>query len=147
MINDTKTDDITTVAELYDYMERNGFQFKFYDGFPKDEVDTTIKDIQDSNRRLILESTGLQQTLEDMVRQRQESLESNRTQEITQQESLQDLLDFHTDDVTVEKEDDAEALNTNFSEDTSALDKPITLKAAENKLDGKIEEVDPHASR
>ena len=47
--NETKTDDITTVAELYDYMEKSGFQFKFYDGYDRDEVDRTIKDIQDTN--------------------------------------------------------------------------------------------------
>ena len=67
MINETKTDDITTVAELYDYMEKQGFQFKFFDGYDRDEVDRTIKDIQAANRRLILESTGLQPLLEDMA--------------------------------------------------------------------------------
>ena len=58
---------------LYDYMEKSGFQFKFYDGFDRDEVDRSIKDIQDTNRRLILESTGLQQLLEDMIRQKAET--------------------------------------------------------------------------
>ena len=45
MINETKTDDITTVAELYDYMEKSGFKFKFYDGFDRDEVDRAIQRI------------------------------------------------------------------------------------------------------
>ena len=115
MISETKTDDITTVAELYDYMEKSGFKFKFYDGFDRDEVDRAIKDIQDANRRLILESTGLQQTLEDMMRQRQENLETAHTKEITQQENLQDLLDFHPTDVVVDSESDDEVLNEQFA--------------------------------
>lgn len=122
MINETKTDDITTVAELYDYMEKKGFQFHYYDGFPKDEVDNAIKDIQDSNRRLILESTGLQQTLEDMIKQRQEAQEKKFTDEITKKESLQDLLDFQPEDAEVETENDSDALSVDFTEENDASD-------------------------
>ena len=133
MINETKTDDITTVAELYDYMEKKGFQFHYYDGFPKDEVDNAIKDIQDSNRRLILESTGLQQTLEDMIKQRQEAQEKKFTDEITKKESLQDLLDFQAEDAEVETENDSDALSVDFSEDADgASDKSsIVVKPKE----------------
>ena len=70
MINDSKTDDITTVAELYQYMEDNGFVFKYHDGTSKDEVDQAINDIQEANRRLILESTGLETLLEEMIRKK-----------------------------------------------------------------------------
>lgn len=133
MINETKTDDITTVAELYDYMEKSGFQFRFYDGFPKDEVDTAIKDIQDTNRRLILESTGLQQTLEDMMRQRQENLESSHTQEITQQENLQDLLDFHPSDVVVDSESDDDVLNEQFESSEGPTLTKVVPKGGDDK--------------
>ena len=124
MINETKTDDITTVAELYDYMERSGFQFKFYDGFDRDEVDRSIKDIQDTNRRLILESTGLQQLLEDMIRQKAETTEMEHARNIAENESIKDLLNFMPEDSEVDTEADTDVLNTDFSdeeEETSTL--------------------------
>lgn len=117
MINETKTDDITTVAELYDYMERSGFQFKFYDGFDRDEVDRSIKDIQDTNRRLILESTGLQQLLEDMIRQKAETTEMEHARNIAENESIKDLLNFMPEDSEVDTEADTDVLNTDFSDE------------------------------
>ena len=117
MINETKTEDITTVAELYDYMEKNGFQFKFYDGFDRDEVDRSIKDIQDTNRRLILESTGLQQLLEDMIRQKMETTEMEHAKEVIESQSVQDLLNFVPEDGEVDTEDDSDVLSADFSED------------------------------
>ena len=126
MINETKTDDITTVSELYQYMEDSGFKFRYYDGFAKDEVDRTIDDIQNANRKLILEATGLQQTLEDMVNKRKESIEQEHTDAIISQNSLADILDFHAEDGEIATEDDAEALKVDFMEDTNApLDNPL----------------------
>ena len=119
MINETKTDDITTVSELYDYMEKAGFQFKFYDGFPRDEVDQALADISASNKRLILEATGLEQQLSDMIRQRQETLESSRTAAIAEEDPLpssttisQDL----TSATTIEQQDDDAVLDTNWED-------------------------------
>lgn len=123
MINETKTDDITTVAELYDYMEKQGFQFKFYDGFDRDEVDRTIKDIQDANRRLILEATGLQPILEDMIRQRQQTVEEEHAAKIAAEQSLAEMLEFSTEGESVETEDDSAALNIDFMEDPDAIEK------------------------
>lgn len=118
MINDTKTDDITTVAELYDYMEKQGFQFKFYDGYDRDEVDRTIKDIQDTNRRLILECTGLQPQLEEMMRQKMRTLEETQAKAAATEEghTLQDLLNFEPEDGEIATEDDSDALNTDFTD-------------------------------
>lgn len=118
MINETKTDDITTVAELYDYMEKSGFQFKFYDGYDRDEVDRTIKDIQDTNRRLILESTGLQPLLEEMTRKQMETKEEEYTAQIVNQDgaTLQDLLNFKPEDGEIDTEDDESATQLEFAE-------------------------------
>ena len=126
MINETKTDDITTVAELYDYMEKSGFQFKFYDGYDRDEVDRTIKDIQDTNRRLILESTGLQPLLEEMTRKQMETKEEEYTAQIVNQDgaTLQDLLNFKPEDGEIDTEDDESATQLEFSESSeSSVDK------------------------
>ena len=117
MINETKTSDVTTVAELYQYMEDRGFQFKFYDNYTRDEVDQAIKDIQDANRRLILESTGLQSLLEDMAKKRMESSEEARTEEAIAQVSLQEILDFSPTDEPIAEEDDSEVLDEEFSEE------------------------------
>ena len=122
MINDTKTDDITTVAELYDYMERSGFKFKFYDGFDRDEVDRTIKDIQDANRRLILESTGLQSLLEEMANARMRSIEEEQTNDIVNGDvTLQDMLNFQATDNDIDTEDDNDVLDMEFETSESKL--------------------------
>ena len=127
MINETKTDDITTVAELYDYMERSGFKFKFYDGFDRDEVDRAIKDIQDANRRLILESTGLQPLLEEMARKRMQTVEEEATNEIINGDvTLQEMLDFKATDNDIEQEDDSEVLDMEF--DTDGAQQTIVRK-------------------
>lgn len=117
MINDTKTEDITTVAELYDYMEKSGFKFKFYDGYDRDEVDRTIKDIQATNRRLILESTGLQPLLEEMANQKKQSQEQQNYQEVTQEEgkTLQELMDFKAEDGEIDTEEDSAATDQDFN--------------------------------
>ena len=116
MINETKTDDITTVAELYDYMEKSGYKFKFYDGFDRDEVDRTIKDIQEANRRLILESTGLQPLLEEMTRKRIQTIEEEATNEIINgNTTLQDMLNFTPEDGDIEVEADEEVLDVEFN--------------------------------
>lgn len=117
MINETKTSDVTTVAELYQYMEDRGFVFEFHDNYTRDEVDQAIKDIQDANRRLILESTGLQPLLEEMARKRMETAEESRTEEAISQVSLDDLLNFEPSDEPIDTEEDSEILNQEFSEE------------------------------
>lgn len=120
MINDSKTDDITTVAELYQYMEDNGFVFKYHDGTSKDEVDQAINDIQEANRRLILESTGLETLLEEMIRKKTEMYEEQYTKQVVEDTTLQDLLNFTPSDGDIEVEDDAAALEADFSEEDSS---------------------------
>ena len=119
MISESKTDDITTVAELYKYMEDQGFIFKFHDGFDRDEVDRAITDIQEANRRLILESTGLQSLLEEMIRTSKRTQEEEYTQQVVENQQLQDLLNFQPEDSDIEVESDEDALNENFEDDES----------------------------
>lgn len=124
MINEAKTEDITTVAELYQYMEDQGFIFKYFQGDCKDEIDFAIKDIQDTNRRLILESTGLQTQLEEMIRQRTVSAEEEYAAKVMNDgitaeggtTGLQDLLNFKAEDAPIDIESDDEVLGLDFSE-------------------------------
>jgi hypothetical protein len=64
MIESAHTDVIRTVADLAQFLEDNNFQFTFYDGKDRDIVDKTIRDMKEHLRTLVLESTGLEQTLE-----------------------------------------------------------------------------------
>ena len=126
MINESKTDDVTTVAELYQYMEDQGFIFKFHDGFDRDEVDRAITDIQKANRRLILESTGLQSLLEEMIRQKTEDREKVFAQQVVEENSLQDLMNFTAEDGGIDVESDDEAVDMKFEDDED--EQPYTGK-------------------
>lgn len=128
MIQETRTDDITTVAELYDYMERQGFQFKYFDGADRDEVDRAITDIQSTNRRLILESTGLQPLLEDMARKRMENAEEEHTQAIVQDQNLNDLLNYDPSDTDIATESDEDVLAQDFSSEEEAAEPPEPIE-------------------
>ena len=128
MINETKTDDITTVAELYDYMEKNGFQFKFNDGYARDEVDRTIKDMQEYLRRLVLESTGLQPLLEEMMRKKMETAEEEKTLQATEQTTLEDMLNFNASDTEIDTEADEDVLNESFDEEQENTETIINRK-------------------
>ena len=120
MISESKTDDITTVAALYDYMEKSGFKFRFYDNVDRDELDRAIKDIQSTNKRLILESTGLNSLLEDMIRKKMDSMEAEKTEEATSEVSIDDLMNFNVDDYTeVATESDDEITSMDFNEEQS----------------------------
>lgn len=138
MIQETKTDDITTVAELYDYMEKQGFKFKFHDGYDRDEVDSCIKDIQETNRALVLEATGLQPLLEQLAKKRLEQAEEEHFSAATQQpgQTLSDLMDAMPDDGEIETESDNVATEHDFNEDLDDLgdDEEVapTIKHKEN---------------
>lgn len=125
MINETKTDDITTVAELYKYMEDNGFQFKYFDGVARDEVDRTINDMQTYIRNLVLESTGLQPLLEEMARKRIETTEEEHTQKVVSNTTLEDLMNFNAEDGEIETEDDNDILNETFEDDAAENPAPL----------------------
>lgn len=124
MINEAKTEDITTVAEFFQYMEDQGFIFKYFQGNCKDEIDFAIKDIQNTNRRVILESTGLQAQLEEMIRQRTISAEEEYAAKVMNDgitaeggtTGLQDLLNFKAEDAPIDIESDDEVLGLDFSE-------------------------------
>ena len=131
MINETKTDDITTVAELYDYMEKNGFQFKFNDGYARDEVDRTIKDMQEYLRRLVLESTGLQPLLEEMMRKKMETAEEEKTAQVTSDVTLQDMLNFNASDTDIDTEADEDVLNEKFEDEKESETVEIVRKEEE----------------
>ena len=64
MIEASQSDVIRTVADLVQHLEEKGFEFDYYDGVERDVYDKTINEMKGYLRTLVLESTGLEQTLE-----------------------------------------------------------------------------------
>ena len=135
MINETKTDDITTVAELFDYIEKQGFKFRFYDGYDRDEVDVTIKDIQDTLRALVLESTGLQPLLEQMMRKRIETDELEHEQKAVSSEgrTLEDIMSIMPDDNEIATETDNAVTEYNFDSEDEESETPSQIIRKDNE--------------
>lgn len=118
MIESSQTEVIRTVADLAQYLEDNNFEFTFYDNYDRDIVDKTIKDMKEHLRTLVLESTGLEQTLE-MIQKKysegqhekadlqaaaevpleeiMEKVKENFNQEIDEELSTQEILDDNYD--------------------------------------------------
>lgn len=63
------TGDFDTASELFVWLEKKGWQPKFYDGKNRDEVDIVMKDTQAFLRRLVLGEPSLA----DQVQQRKEA--------------------------------------------------------------------------
>lgn len=135
MIAETKTSDITTVAEVGDYLEKTGFVPSYDLSVNRDEVDQAINDIQQSIRKTILESTSIQPLLESLIKKQKESLEDQKTKQATSDVSLQDLMNFTPDQTEeVETEADSDVQGLDFSEESakeSLLQQPIKVSHKE----------------
>ena len=83
-------------------------------------MDKTLKDITESNRRLILESTGLGTLLEEMARKRAKTAEEKYTEEVTSRTSLQELLEYNPEETEVETEDDSSIIDGDLDLDDAA---------------------------
>lgn len=55
----TQEEGISSVGQVIEYIERNGYQPRFYEGIPKDEIDMLMKNIQEYLRDLILGEVNL----------------------------------------------------------------------------------------
>lgn len=56
--------DFESVGELFSYLEKTGWENKFYDGAKRDVIDETIANIQNYNRRLYVNETGISEDIE-----------------------------------------------------------------------------------
>jgi guanylate kinase len=110
---------IKTVSDLYKYMEKNGFEFKFYDKEDRDIVDKTIQDIKNSIRHEIGNATGLEHKLEEMQRNFGQGREEQATEEAIAASPLADILgeDFYDDiEFETDKELASEELDIEYDE-------------------------------
>lgn len=147
MITETRTADITTVAELSDYLEKTGFVPTYDCHATKDEVDQAIKDIQEANRRTILESTSIQPLLEDLVKKQKEALEDQKTKQATSATTLQELMNFSPDTAAEEiaVEPDADVQNLDFSAEKNN-NSPIQVKPMVPNNEGDDDKNDSNSS-
>ena len=54
-------------GEVYAYLEKTGWQNKYYDGAVRDEVDNTEKNIKNWNRYLYVNETGIAEEIEHRI--------------------------------------------------------------------------------
>lgn len=64
IITAASQDVISNVSELVEFIEKNGYQFNYYDGVARDVVDKSIVDIKEYLKRLVLDATGLEVVFE-----------------------------------------------------------------------------------
>lgn len=108
---------IKTVADLYKYIEKNGYEFKFYDKEERDIVDKTINDIKTSIKHEIANATGLDLKIEEIKRSFKQKEEEDLTQQVLDDTPLSELVDsedyydeveFETDEALDNEEFDLE---------------------------------------
>lgn len=58
-VEKNQTNAITSVSQIVEFIERNGYQANFYDGVPRDEIDMIINNIKDYIKDLVHGETNL----------------------------------------------------------------------------------------
>lgn len=109
---------INTVADLCNYLEEEGFQFKFYDRVERDVVDKTIADMQEWMIKLISGATGIKQEYDLIKDAYSERMEKEKTDVATALTSLDDIIESKRKGLN--EEVDASLENEDF--DYEALD-------------------------
>lgn len=92
VIQSSNKDVISTVADLGEYIEQCGGQFKYYDNVERDIVDKTINDFKEYIRVLVQDCTGLSATLESISRSYAQKVEENAAEDAIAELSLEDLI-------------------------------------------------------
>jgi hypothetical protein len=105
LIESAQTDVIRTVADLANYLEEKGFKFDFYDNFERDMVDKTMNDLKEHLRTLVLESTGLEATLELIAKKYQESENLEIEEDILKQLPLDEITRIAKEELNAEIDD------------------------------------------
>lgn len=81
--NIKNTGDFESVGELYAYLEKTGWINRYYDGAKKDVIDETIANIQNYNRRLWVNESGLSEDIE------------KRLEALQHAQNLEDMYDIN----------------------------------------------------
>lgn len=117
MIDSTHSDDITTLAEVAEIVENSGFEMPYYDGKDRDAIDFAIKDIEESNSRLIKTSTGLGPMIENMLAKYKHQQEEEKAETAEEDTPIEDIIKtYEEDSVATEEESDASITEEKFDE-------------------------------
>lgn len=118
MIEKTKTDDITTLAEVAEVLEDNGFVMPYYHGEEKDAIDVAIKNIQDTNRYTILNATGLGELITQIADRHQQIKNDEQTSAAEQETSIDDLKkEYMPEPEDIPDDADADITNQEFDDE------------------------------
>lgn len=130
MIDSANTDVIRNISDLVQHLEENDFKFEYYDKVERDIVDKTINILKEHTTNLVLESTGLEATLNQIkesyeVQKQLEAdneaykalpleellsaVKSQQEQEI-EEELLSEKPEFEADDIYIDDDEDEEQL-------------------------------------
>lgn len=108
---------IKTVADLYKYMENNGFKFNYYDNVDRDVVDKTLHDIQSSIRNEIVNAVGLEVTFQDIKNRYLKGEYEMKEDEAVNEVKLDDIVAALDDDKEFAEVDEAIAAEDVIFED------------------------------
>lgn len=97
--------DFNSVGELFAYLEKKGWENKFYDGANKDVVDETMKNIQLYVRNLYVNETGISEDIE------------RRIEGLKVAKELEDEYDTPQDDLDEYEIEGFDLENQNFEEE------------------------------
>lgn len=93
IITAASQDVISNVAELVDFIEKNGFKMNYYDNVERDVVDKSIADVKQYIRRLVMDATGLETAFEQISNSYKQEQEIKADAESYEKVSLEDLYD------------------------------------------------------
>ena len=114
MIEESKTEDLTTLSEVAELLEREGFEMPYYDGGNRDAIDFAIKNIQETTADLVKNATGLGAQIESMVNRMKIDKEIQKTEEATSDLTVEELIGNY-ENLEIAEEDDDAVLNEDFN--------------------------------
>ena len=101
--NTKNSNDFDSVGELYEYLEYLGWVNKWYDGAKRDEVDETMKNVQNWIRRLCIGES----TMTEDILQKLNNISSFNNNDATDYDSF-DYDEYERDAVTAIQEQQVE---------------------------------------
>lgn len=116
MIEDTHTDELSTLAEIAQIVEDSGFEMPYYDGADRDAIDIAIHDIEESNARLVKTATGLGPQIEQMMQKYREEQAQQADQAAQEEVDISSLLSAYETEQNIEEEPDDFITDMKFDE-------------------------------
>ena len=108
LITASSQDVISNVAQLVQFIEDQGYQFKFYDDVDRDIVDKSLKDMQMFIQRLVLDATGLESVFETINSALKKEDAIKKDAESYEKTSLEDLYQTGLDERNREFDEELE---------------------------------------